>query len=84
MIRDYSVRFRLQVKEQNDGAVIGAVDLRAHEILLDVLHEAFRDDEVVQAPADVLGASLVHVAPERVGSGGVGMQTTERVDKALR
>lgn len=72
----------LQVKEQNDGAVVRAQNFGANGGFLHVLHQAARDDEVVQSPSNVLGSSVASVAPECVGAGCFWMQCAERVDEA--
>lgn len=64
--------------------MIRAQDGGTNDVVLDVLHEALGDEEVVQAPADVLGSGVVHVAPERVGAGQLRIEVTECVDEAQR
>jgi hypothetical protein len=64
--------------------MIGTENGGTNDVVLDMFHEALRDEEVVQAPSDVLGSGVAHVAPEGVGSCEFRVEVTECVDEAQR
>lgn len=72
----------LQVKEQNDWAVIGSKDFGANDVCFDMLHKTFRDNKVIQSPSDILCSCTIQVAPERVSTSFLGMEVSVSISES--
>ena len=78
-----AVRFSSgEVNVELDGAMVAASDVRVDVGVDNILHEAFGDDEVVDAPPDVVGARIAAKAPPCVGIFCVWVQGAEGVGES--
>ena len=72
----------LQLNAQLNGTVVAAVDLAQDGCAFDLLSNAIGDQEVVDAPAGVVLASVEAVAPPAVCAGHVGVAIPKCIGKA--
>ena len=72
----------LQLNAQLNRTVVAAVDLAQDGCAFDLLSNAIGDQEVVDAPAGVVLASVEAVAPPAVSAGHVGMAIPKCIGKA--
>ena len=75
----FLLEITLQIEFQQDGAVVGAVDVAEDTGVLEVREEAVADQVVVDAPSGIVLAGVETVGPPRVGSSEVGVEMAEGV-----
>ena len=78
----YWVPDELKIDFQPHGAVVGAEDVGIDRGGGDLFGDAVGHQEIVDAPAGIIGPGVEHVAPPAVGPGGVGIQVAEGIRKA--
>ncbi|RZF40645.1 hypothetical protein LSTR_LSTR010631 [Laodelphax striatellus] len=70
------------MQEQRNWTMITAIDISTHNIIANGRLEAFREDKIVESPADISGACVAQIRPVGVATLSVRVQIAKRVDES--